>query len=285
MRHLAVLLALSACVSEARPLPQPYFEDAGGGSDAKAPAADSGVQDAASWDGGQGTPKIRVVPAETLLFELPTPRPPAPPRAQEVEIANVGDGDLRITELVLLGPGGDPHSTSIDDFQLAPCPAWPCRPEVVLCGAATPNCMTSAWRFLIRYDNNDASELDLAELSIRSNASNGTRDIWTLQGEDEPCFPPRAIVQMETSAASIGQRFCLDGRVSAPGGQRGVSVTRFEWSLLAWPQDPAPALEVPEPGWACLTPASAGNYRVALRVTNSCGATGGPAEVSMQVGP
>ena len=64
-----------------------------------------------------------------------------------------------------------------------------------------------------------------------------------------------------------------------------VSVTRFEWSLLAWPQDPAPALEVPEPGWACLTPASAGNYRVALRVTNSCGATGGPAEVSMQVGP
>jgi hypothetical protein len=74
--------------------------------------------------------------------------------------------------------------------------------------------MTSAWRFLIRYDNNDASELD-----------------------------------------------------------------------LAWPQDPAPALEVPEPGWACLTPASAGNYRVALRVTNSCGATGGPAEVSMQVGP
>lgn len=135
---------------------------------------------AASTDDASTThvgPQLVVSPAESLLFS------PISPRAQAFTVRNTGDADLVISRLLLLGPGGDPTSTSINDFTLAACPSWPCDPMIVLCGAASPGCADFERSLDVTYANDDASEADLAELTISSNDPGKASYLLVLQAE------------------------------------------------------------------------------------------------------
>lgn len=162
----------------------------GGLSDASPPVDAGTSKDAAATTDDATTihvgPQLIVTPVDSLIFSLPTPRPPPPipPRTQAFNLRNAGDEDLQITGLQLLGPGGDRASTSINDFTLAACPSWPCDPMIVLCGEASPGCADFERSLDVTYANDDASELDLAELTISSNDP-GKASYWlVLQAED-----------------------------------------------------------------------------------------------------
>lgn len=225
---------------------------------------------------GGALPRIRVDPVDTVVFELPSPRPPPPipPRSKTFRVTNVGYGDLVIQSLNLLGPGGDPASTSIDDFSIAGCSAWPCTQSITLCPPSDPACRTPSHEFTVTYANNDNSELDLAELTIGSTDPSNPNYLLTLQAEDNPCFAPSPIITVETQNPKENVEICANASMSGAGGMAGTMLTGFHWEFLFASSQPTPALNPPDQNRVCFTPTLAGVHILSLNVTNSCGAMG-----------
>ncbi|MFO0724906.1 MAG: choice-of-anchor D domain-containing protein [Myxococcota bacterium] len=225
---------------------------------------------------GGAVPRIRVDPVDTLVFELPSPRPPPPipPRSKKFRVTNVGYGDLVIQTLNLLGPGGDAASTSIDDFSIDGCTGWPCQVNVTLCPPSNPTCMNSSREFNVTYANNDASELDLAELTIASTDPSNPNYLLTLQAEDNPCFAPSPIITVETPSPRENMEVCANANASAAGGMSGTTLSSFHWEFLFSSSQPTPTLNPPDQARVCFTPTLAGVHILSLNVTNSCGSMG-----------
>lgn len=225
---------------------------------------------------GGAVPKIRVEPPDTLVFALPNPlpNPPIPPRQEVFSVRNEGFGDLNITELRLVGPGGDASHPSVDDFSIMGCTSNVCNPGTMLCPPTLAGCTVSSHSYTIIYDNNDNSTTDLAELHIISNDPTDRDHILVLSAQDVPCFFPTPIIVVESMELKVGEEVLVNGRQSDAGGVPGQPATLvdFQWSWLFTPGAP-PAFTSQGTSGTSFIAQRHGSHVLGLQVTNDCGAS------------
>lgn len=218
---------------------------------------------------GGAIPKLVLDPADQVVFPIPSPLPPPPlpPRIEYLTIRNEGTATLEINELSL--EGGE---TSIDDFTIEGCSAFPCAPAISLCAPSAPGCATSERRLAITYQNNDASQVDQLNLVVTSNDPASPQSIVILYAADVPCLYPSPVITVITQDKRAGQEVCMSALSSDPGGPPGGTTTidLYEWGQTFGPE--AITFNPPDTVQTCFTPSQAGSYRVSLRVRNSCGA-------------
>lgn len=227
---------------------------------------------------GGAVPKIELSPSDTLVFALPNPPPPppVPPRNEDLVVRNVGFGDLIVTGLNIVGPGGSTTHSSVNDFSIVGCSSFPCTPspEIRLCAPGATGCSSSSTRITIVYDNDDASTTDLVELHVSSNDPIDPERIVVLSAEDVPCLPPTPVITIETNPAIRNQQVFVNASASLPGGAAGAGTTisAYDWDWVFAPSSPAPAI-VPEGNGAraSFVPTLQGIYVIRLDATNSCG--------------
>lgn len=221
---------------------------------------------------GGATPRIAVDPADTLVFQLPTPRPPpGESRERKVTIRNLGFGDLVVQTLSI----GGPNPESYDDFSIRECPGgFPCTLNRTLCPPTNPGCTTSSTEITVVYRNNDNSTQDLAELTISSTDPANPTYLLTLSAEDNPCLAPTGIITVETMQPTEGAEVCVNCNASSAGGEIGGTGTIMscEWSFAFATSTPLPALTPPTGNRACFTPTNFGVHILNVSVTNNCGA-------------
>lgn len=221
-------------------------------------------------------PKLRVDPPDVLVFPNPEP-PPAPPRESTLTVSNVGYGDLEVMRLEITGPGGDTTSSSIDDFEVVECNGMnPCTPApaILLCPPSSSMCAAggSQRALTIRYQNNDISTVDFAELHIRSNDRTDMDHIVVLSAQDIPCLYPTPVITVTTQRPCKGMPVEVTGASSTPGGSAGTMITSYSWSWLFTPaSQPAFTMNNAAVPGSSFIPSDAGTYILALDVANDCG--------------
>lgn len=228
---------------------------------------------------GGATPRIKVVPDDTLVFELPNPPPPppAPPRSKTVRILNIGYGDLVVQQLELFGPDDTTSHPSVDDFSVMGCAAFPCTLNRTLCPPSSPTCTMPGFDLEVVYRNNDNSTQDYVSLKISSTDPSNPTTQLVLSAEDRPCLSPTPVIMVDTPNPTAGTEVCVTCNSSSAGGPPGAmpptTITGCDWAFAFAASSPIPTF-APNPGTrACFLPTSGGLHIVSLNVTNSCGAT------------
>lgn len=229
---------------------------------------------------GGPIPEIDVQPTDALVFPHdPNDMPPIPPKTENLDISNVGFGDLTVSRLEICGPcpADDPNCTcnrdhpSVDDFSIDGCGgANPCDLNLTLC-APGPNCPTGSLKTLpITYDNNDISTTDLVELHIYSDDPSDPDHIVVLQAQDTPCLFPTVIIEVETVPACVNEPVFVNANNSNPGPM-DATITGCEWFWLFTPGAP-PAFNTQGTLTTSFIPTEDGAHILGARCTNSCGA-------------
>lgn len=190
----------------------------------------------------------------------------ASPASASFTLNNVGDEDLVISGLAIVGYGGDLTSSSVDDFRIAGCPE-PCSPGWVLCAAGNAGCGTSSLSVEVELDDNDAVPSDHAELRIHSNDPAQPEQILLLR-RAPGCPMPAAAVEVQTLQPRVAHPVQLGAVSSGPGGGEIIA---YEWSVLFAPSGLLPALTAVDGPSTAFVPLIAGPHLVGLRVTDRCG--------------
>lgn len=224
---------------------------------------------------GGAVPRIEVDPPDTLVFALPNPlpAPPIPPRTETFNIRNVGFGELTVSQLSLVGPGADPAHPSVDDFTVIECNGQnPCDPNIVLCSPTQTGCTNSETTISVRYQNNDNSTTDLAELRIGSNDPADSEHILVLSAQDVPCLFPTPIITVTSTAIEVGKEIRVNGLTSDAGGAPGSPgmISDYQWSWLFTPgvQPPFSSQGTVSTSFVPTVP---GAHILGLHVVNDCG--------------
>ncbi len=226
---------------------------------------------------GGATPRLELDPPNTLTINAQMGA-----TSGTITARNVGFGDLVITELDIVGPGGSRNHPSVDDFQISGCAAYPCAVAIRLCAASAPGCSTSSETIIVDFMNNDLSTSDLAELRIRSNDPGNPTAIVVLSAISNPCQFPTPLITVETATPSVGRTITVNALASLPGGG---TLSGAQWSWLFTP-GPAPALSAPTATRTSFVPTTQGTHVIGLHVSNSCGATSpAPASEAILVAP
>jgi len=223
---------------------------------------------------GGATPRIRVDPQDTLVYELSNPPSPVA-RCKNVLVTNVGYGDLVVQRLDIVGPDNDRTHPSVDDFSITGCASLPCTNTFTLCPPSNPACTQSSKEIEICYDNNDNSSQDLVELIIDSTDPRNPSYKVVLSAEDRPCLEPTPVIMLDTMNPKVGMPVCANCTSSSPGGETGGGATIDEcsWSFAFATSNPTPMLG-PNPGnQTCFTPTLAGLHILQLNTRNSCQAS------------
>lgn len=224
---------------------------------------------------GGAVPRIRVEPADTLVFALPNPlpAPPIPARTESFRISNIGYGELTLSKLSLVGPGADPQHPSVDDFTLIECNGQnPCDPGIVLCAPSQLGCSNSEVTLNVIYSNNDNSTTDLAELRITSNDPADTEHILVLSAQDVPCLFPTPVITVTSTAIEVGATINVHAITSDPGGAPGNPgmLTDYQWQWLFTPGAP-PTFGSQGTVATSFLATAAGTHVLGLHVVNDCG--------------
>jgi hypothetical protein len=224
---------------------------------------------------GGAVPRIKVEPADTLVFALPNPLPPPPipPRTETFRVSNIGYGELTISQFALVGPGADPMHPSVDDFTIAECMGQnPCDPNLVLCSPTQMGCTNSEATFSVVYSNNDNSTTDLAELRIASNDPADTNHILVLSAQDVPCLFPTPVITLTSTAIEVGAEIRVNALTSDAGGAPGGMgmLSDYQWSWLFTP-GAQPSFTSQGTVSTSFTPTTPGAHILGLHVVNDCG--------------
>jgi len=224
---------------------------------------------------GGAVPRIKVEPADTLVFALPNPLPPPPipPRTQPFKIINIGYGELTISQLALVGPGADPAHPSVDDFDLTECNGQnPCNPNIVLCSPSQAGCVNSETTLNVVYSNNDNSTTDLAELRITSNDPADSEHILVLSAQDVPCLFPTPVITVTSTVIEVGATVNVHAITSDPGGAPGNPgmLVDYQWQWLFTPGAP-PVFDSQGTVATSFATTVAGAHILGLNVVNDCG--------------
>ena len=227
---------------------------------------------------GGATPKIEVNPSDILTF--PVADPPEPQTDADVQVCNVGDAELIISQLDL--EPIDQEGTALDDFDIVTptCPSLPCSTNISLCSPDLPGCTNSCTQLTIRYANNDQSSVDEVNLVITSNDPGDTDHRVVLKARDVPCRFPLPRFEIVTDSPCARRPVTVEATTSDPGGRAGQNdtITRYQWKWLFSPR-PTPTFMPNEAVRTTFIPEKGGNYVLGLDLQNSCGAVSQSSQV------
>jgi hypothetical protein len=225
--------------------------------------ADTGARDAAPTDRGRDAGS-----GCGVLAANPTPLSFAASPSQELlTVVNSGACDVFIQDTRISGPQDDPDHPSADDFSV-----------VAMSGSLIP--AGASITITVRFENNDFSALDFAELHLQTDAEQ-TEATFVLSGRSEPCLLPTANIQVLTAMPAAGQPVTLSAATSNPGPPN-ATIVFYEWSFFFAP-GANPVFSDPNGVETTFIPLHSGTYVVGLSVRNSCGSVSGAATETINV--
>lgn len=178
-----------------------------------------------------------------------------------VDVAAVGCGKVVVHNWQVTGPNGDESHSSVDDFHVS---GWSESGPWAVCGVPQEDCPARR-PVQIEYQNNDASQTDLAELRFNWGQE---RSRLVLTAEGPACDAPRFSI-LSSSPACLQAPIELSPSLlpDLPGTLTWTYQMRFA---------PAPATELSwdDAGRAVFVPELVGLYVVEAQARRPCGAEG-----------